>query len=67
MHQYADMGSVRLRALVAKREWNEIEDIARAKKSPIGWEVSVLLRVLSSCTVRNKLSNSHTNHSRFIT
>ena len=29
-----------LRALVAKREWNEIEDIGRAKKSPIGWEVS---------------------------
>ncbi|KAF7545548.1 hypothetical protein G7046_g9538 [Stylonectria norvegica] len=29
---------IRLRALVAKREWNEIEDIARAKKSPIGWE-----------------------------
>ncbi|KAI9148010.1 vacuolar sorting [Paramyrothecium foliicola] len=29
---------IRLRALVAKRDWNEIEDIARAKKSPIGWE-----------------------------
>ncbi|CAG9993459.1 unnamed protein product [Clonostachys byssicola] len=29
---------IRLRALVAKREWNEIEEIARAKKSPIGWE-----------------------------
>ncbi|KAK1237919.1 hypothetical protein MKX08_002498 [Trichoderma sp. CBMAI-0020] len=28
---------VRLRALVAKREWGEIEDIAKAKKSPIGW------------------------------
>ncbi|KND89060.1 putative vacuolar protein sorting-associated protein 16 [Tolypocladium ophioglossoides CBS 100239] len=27
-----------LRALVAKREWNEIEEIAKAKKSPIGWE-----------------------------
>jgi hypothetical protein len=31
---------IRLRALVAKRDWNEIEDIARAKRSPIGWEVS---------------------------
>lgn len=30
----------RLRALVAKREWNEIEEIARAKRSPIGWQVS---------------------------
>jgi vacuolar protein sorting-associated protein 16 len=31
---------IRLRALVAKRDWNEIEEIARAKRSPIGWEVS---------------------------
>lgn len=30
----------RLRALVARRDWNEIEDIAKNKKSPIGWEVS---------------------------
>ncbi|PHH63476.1 hypothetical protein CDD81_5757 [Ophiocordyceps australis] len=29
---------IRLRALVAKREWSEIEDIAKTKKSPIGWE-----------------------------
>ncbi|XP_044717507.1 uncharacterized protein HRG_09015 [Hirsutella rhossiliensis] len=29
---------IRLRALVAKREWNEIEEMAKAKKSPIGWE-----------------------------
>ncbi|CAJ2506086.1 Uu.00g002160.m01.CDS01 [Anthostomella pinea] len=29
---------IRLRALVAKRDWNEIEDIAKVKKSPIGWE-----------------------------
>ncbi|KAI0887090.1 vacuolar protein sorting-associated protein 16 [Annulohypoxylon maeteangense] len=28
----------RLRALVAKRDWNEIEDIAKSRKSPIGWE-----------------------------
>lgn len=32
---------IRLRALVAKREWSEIEDIGnKNKKSPIGWEVS---------------------------
>lgn len=30
----------RLRALVAKRDWNEIEEIGKARKSPIGWEVS---------------------------
>ncbi|KAF1739303.1 putative vacuolar protein sorting-associated protein 16 [Beauveria bassiana] len=29
---------IRLQALIAKREWNEIEDIAKAKKSPIGWK-----------------------------
>ncbi|KAK3692170.1 Vps16, N-terminal region-domain-containing protein [Podospora appendiculata] len=29
---------IRLQALVAKRDWNEIEEISRARKSPIGWE-----------------------------
>ncbi|KAJ9202487.1 hypothetical protein DTO164E3_2927 [Paecilomyces variotii] len=29
---------IRLRALVAKRDWGEIEEIAKIKKSPIGWE-----------------------------
>ncbi|KAI0200696.1 vacuolar protein sorting-associated protein [Astrocystis sublimbata] len=29
---------IRLRALVARRDWNEIEDIAKSRKSPIGWE-----------------------------
>ncbi|OTB07118.1 hypothetical protein M426DRAFT_318147 [Hypoxylon sp. CI-4A] len=29
---------IRLRALVVKRDWNEIEDIAKSRKSPIGWE-----------------------------
>ncbi|PHH87147.1 hypothetical protein CDD83_9262 [Cordyceps sp. RAO-2017] len=29
---------IRLRALVAKRDWNEIEEMAKTKKSPIGWE-----------------------------
>ncbi|ROT38451.1 vacuolar protein sorting-associated protein [Sodiomyces alkalinus F11] len=29
---------IRLRALVAKRDWAEIEDVAKSKKSPIGWE-----------------------------
>jgi hypothetical protein len=30
---------LRLRALVAKRDWGELEEIAKLKKSPIGWEV----------------------------
>jgi hypothetical protein len=29
---------LRLRALVAKRDWAEIEDMSKARKSPIGWE-----------------------------
>lgn len=31
---------LRLRALVAKRDWGELEEIAKTKKSPIGWAVS---------------------------
>lgn len=30
---------IRLRALVARREWREIEELSKAKKSAIGWEV----------------------------
>lgn len=33
---------LRLRGLVAKRDWGELEDIGKAKKSPIGWEVGSL-------------------------
>ncbi|KAA8652722.1 tethering complex subunit VPS16 [Aspergillus tanneri] len=29
---------LRLRALVAKRDWGELEEIGKSKKSPIGWE-----------------------------
>lgn len=30
---------LRLRALVAKRDWGELEEIGKNRKSPIGWEV----------------------------
>ena len=30
---------IRLRALVSRRDWRELEDISKLKKSPIGWEV----------------------------
>lgn len=30
---------IRLRALVASRQWRELESLASTKKSPIGWEV----------------------------
>ncbi|KAI5293407.1 hypothetical protein KEM55_007119, partial [Ascosphaera atra] len=29
---------IRLRAMVAKRDWGGLEDIAKSKKSPIGWQ-----------------------------
>ncbi|EAW17428.1 tethering complex subunit VPS16 [Aspergillus fischeri NRRL 181] len=35
---------LRLRALVAKRDWGELEEMAK-KKSPIGWEVSKTLPI----------------------
>lgn len=43
---------VRLRALVAARLWGELEEVARPKKSPIGWEVSAL----QSCSYHCKLT-----------
>lgn len=33
---------IRLRALVAKRDWGELEDISKARKSAIEWEVSTI-------------------------
>ncbi|KAF9891799.1 hypothetical protein FE257_003280 [Aspergillus nanangensis] len=29
---------LRLRALVAKRDWGELEEVGKSRKSPIGWE-----------------------------
>jgi len=29
---------LRLRALVAKRDWGELEEVSKVRKSPIGWE-----------------------------
>lgn len=37
---------IRLRALAAARLWGELEEIAKIKKSPIGWEVCII-RALS--------------------
>ena len=34
---------LRLRALVARRDWNELEEVSRLKKSPIGWEVGFFI------------------------
>jgi len=32
---------IRLRALISRRDWRELEEISKVKKSPIGWEVSL--------------------------
>lgn len=37
---------VRLRALVAKRDWGELEEISKIRKSPIGWEVRYIFLVI---------------------
>ena len=34
---------IRLRALVAARLWRELEEVAKNRKSPIGWEVCLLI------------------------
>lgn len=49
------MSSRRLRALVAKRDWNEIEEIAKNKKSPIGWEVSPCHDLISGSLFTTKM------------
>lgn len=50
---------LRLRALVAKRDWGELEEMGKIKKSPIGWEVS--------CQFRNRLNVSSHRPSLSIT
>ena len=34
---------IRLRALVSRRDWRELEEISKGKKSSIGWEVSLVV------------------------
>lgn len=36
---------IRLRALVRKRDWTELEELGKVKKSPIGWEVSFITSI----------------------
>lgn len=45
---------VRLRALVSRRDWRELEEMSKGRKSPIGWEVShqsrrIPVRMRSCC------------------
>ena len=50
---------LRLRALVAKRDWGELEEIGKNKKSPIGWEVSTntnLSHIMTCADIDDSLS-----------
>jgi hypothetical protein len=60
---------IRLRALVAKRDWHEIEDWAKMRKSPIGWEVSNLFFFfyLDTDNMRDHYSISLTKSSLLVT
>lgn len=41
---------LRLRALVGRRDWREIEDVGKNRKSPIGWQVSLLFFSFYFCS-----------------
>ena len=49
---------IRLRALVVRRDWRELEDLSKTKKSPIGWEVSLLILVSVYDTKLTMVSHS---------
>ena len=58
---------VRLRALVAARMWGELEDVAKARKSPIGWEVcDTLLPISRDRHLRNQMSSCRRRLARLI-
>lgn len=42
---------LKLRGLVAKRDWGEIEEWSKTKKSPIGWEVRSNIQHLPICII----------------
>lgn len=54
---------LRLRALVAKRDWGELEEIGKNKKSPIGWEVRIINPAMTACVK----TRAHINDSLSIT
>jgi len=52
---------VRLRALVVRRDWRELEDLSKTKKSPIGWEVSFTVEKLKSIYNIKLTASSHSS------
>lgn len=53
---------IRLRALVSRRDWNELEEISKSRKSPIGWEVSTFFSLL----VKPELTVNSPSSTRFL-
>lgn len=52
---------IRLRALVSRRDWRELEEIMKQRKSPIGWEVSVVTLSLRAYFYANITCYSHSS------
>lgn len=52
---------LKLRALVAKRDWGEIEEWGRTKKSPIGWEVCLFFQPEVNFNTHHRDSRSLTS------
>lgn len=55
---------LRLRALVSRRDWRELEDISKTRKSPIGWEVRMRL-LIHLRNVRTAANNRSLSSTRF--
>lgn len=52
---------VRLRALVVRRDWRELEELSKTRKSPIGWEVSFPLGKSASAYDIRLTASSHSS------
>jgi hypothetical protein len=52
---------VRLRALVVRRDWRELEEISKTRKSPIGWEVSGIRNIFDTIENIQLTATSHTS------
>jgi hypothetical protein len=54
---------IRLRALVVRRDWRELEDLSKTKKSPIGWEVSFIWHSYIVCNIKLTITQPFFNES----
>lgn len=58
---------LKLRALVSRRDWRELEDISKTRKSPIGWEVSTSTAHTLVMEADSDFSHSSTRFSQLVT